>query len=98
MENKRKIRSVLVRGAPRAEERAPFPPRLLLQVRVLFGLVNGPKFLHILLDVLLRLVFHVLVALEVFRVFAVLQLLVHDSVGQLRERKRGNREGGLRRL
>lgn len=64
----------------------------LLQLSVLFGLVNSPKFLHVLLDVLLRLVFHILIALQVFGSFAVLQLLVHHSMGQLRGRGGENTE------
>lgn len=67
---------------------------VLLQVRVLFGFVNGPEFLHVFLNVLLRFVFHILVALQVLRVLAVLQLLVHDAVRQLRGRRGGSRSGG----
>lgn len=60
--------------------------RWLLQVRVLFGFVDGPEFLHVFLDIFLRLVFHVLVALQILRILAIFQFLVHDAVSQLRGR------------
>jgi len=65
--------------------------RRSLQVRVLFGFVDGPEFLHVFLYVLLRFVFHILVALQVLRVLAVLELLVHDAVRQLGNRWVGKR-------
>lgn len=59
---------------------------------VLLGPVHGAEPLHVLLNVLLGLVLHVLVALQVFGVLASLQLLVHDSVSELRHRAEIMRE------
>lgn len=50
---------------------------------VLLGPVHGAEPLHVLLDVLLRLVLHVLVALQVLGISASFQLLIHDSVSKL---------------
>lgn len=49
--------------------------------RVLLGPVDGAEPLHVFLDVLLGLVLDVLVAVQVLRVGARLQFLVHDAVG-----------------
>lgn len=65
------------------EERGAAALGNLFQVCVLFGFINAPEFLHVFLDVLFCLVLHVLVAFQVLGVFAVLQLFVHHSVGQL---------------
>lgn len=81
-------------GGVRVSRGSARPRRSLLQVRVLFGFVDGPELLHVFLDVLLRLVLHVLVALQVLRVLAVFQLLVHDSVSQLQG---GGRAGNAHR-
>lgn len=51
-----------------------------VNVRVFLGPVHRAEPLHVLFDVLLGLVLHILVALEVLGVLASFQLLVHDSV------------------
>lgn len=55
-------------------------PLRLVHLCVLLGPVHGAKSLHVLLDVLLGLVLHVLVTLEVLGIGASFQLLIHDSV------------------
>lgn len=57
----------------------------LVNLRVLLGPVHGAKPLHVLLDVLLGLVLHILVTLKVLGVVAGFQLLIHDSVSKLEE-------------
>lgn len=52
----------------------------LVHLRVLLGPVHGTEPLHVLLDVLLGLVLHILVALQVLGVGASFQLLIHNSV------------------
>lgn len=47
---------------------------------VLLGPVHGTKPLHVLLDVLLGLVLHILITLEVLGVGASFQLFIHNSV------------------
>lgn len=54
--------------------------RRLVHLGVLLGPVHGAKSLHVLLDVLLGLVLHVLVTLKVLGIIASLQLLIHNSV------------------
>ena len=52
----------------------------LAHLCVLLGPVHGSKSLHVLLDVLLRLVLHILVTLKVLWISASFQLLIHNSM------------------
>lgn len=52
----------------------------LVHLSVLLGPVHRTKPLHVLLDVLLGLVLHILITLEVLGVGASFQLLIHNSV------------------